>query len=176
MVTDKGRRTDDEEEEGDEDEDTQKDKFMTFRLGREEYGLAIEHVTEIVGMQRITEVPDLPDFIRGVINLRGQVIPVIDVRARFRMEPRPYDDRTCVIVIQVAGLTVGLIVDAVNEVVTIPETQIAPPPLVAAPGSARFIRGLGKVGEHVKILLDAGRLLRDGEWEQLAPMALHPAG
>ena len=85
----------------DDDEDAQKDKFLTFKLGKEEFGIDIGHVIEIVGMQEISEIPDMPEFIKGVINLRGAVIPVIDVRARFLMEGRAYDDRTCVIVVSI---------------------------------------------------------------------------
>ncbi|HKL27331.1 MAG TPA: chemotaxis protein CheW, partial [Desulfuromonadales bacterium] len=98
------------------DEDTQKGKYLTFHLGKEDFGIEIRHVTEIIGIQKITEVPDMPDFVRGVINLRGQVIPVMDVRTRFRMQHRDYDERTCIVVVNVAEKTVGLVVDKVNEV------------------------------------------------------------
>lgn len=143
----------------DENEDTQKDRYLTFHVGDEDYGIAIEYVTEIVGMHRITEVPDMPQFVKGVINLRGQVIPVIDIRARFGMEERDYDDRTCTIVILVNGTNVGLIVDTVSEVRDIPEENVSPPPSIATGESSQYIMGLGKVGEEVKILLDVDKLL-----------------
>lgn len=152
-------------------EDTLEGKFLTFPLGMEEYGLEIRHVTEIVGIQRITEVPDMPPFVRGVINLRGKVIPVMDVRVRFNLELKPYDDHTCIIVVNLNGTSVGLIVDTVSEVISIPGEKIDPPPSVRKGESSRFIRGLGKVGEEVKILLDVQKLLYDGEIQQLAGVA-----
>jgi purine-binding chemotaxis protein CheW len=153
----------------DEDEDTQKDKYLTFQLDDEVYGLEIRHVTEVVGLQKITAVPDMPDFVKGIINLRGQVIPVIDVRARFRMESREYDDRTCVIVVNVAETSVGLVVDEVEEVLDIPEAQIDPPPKVRRGKGSGFIQGMGKMDEEVKILLDVDKLLHREEIERTAP-------
>ena len=135
-------------------EDTQKDKFLTFRLAREDYGIAIRHVTEIVGIQTITEVPDMPRFIKGVINLRGKVIPVMDVRDRFGLPAREYDERTCVVVVDVADKAMGLVVDHVNEVLDIPAEQVEAPPLGNGGGGRRYVQGIGKVGDKVKILLD----------------------
>jgi len=149
------------------DDDAMKDRYLTFRVGDEVYGIEIAYVTEIVGMQKITEVPDMPNFVRGVINLRGQVIPVIDVRARFHMEDRTYDDRTCVVVIQLNETSIGLVVDTVNEVMDIPADQVSPPPKLGQGEGNRYIRGMGKVGDEVKILLDAGKLLFDNELESL---------
>ena len=151
-----------------EDEDTQKDRYLTFHLGKEDYGIGIEHIIEIVGIQRITEVPDMPAFIKGVINLRGQVIPVMDVRLRFSMAPREYDDRTCVIVVRVNENSVGLIVDTVSEVRDISPDNIAAPPRNAGDCNNRYILGLGKVGDEVKILLDVNKLLFEGGFEQIA--------
>ncbi|WP_334110094.1 chemotaxis protein CheW [Thermodesulfitimonas autotrophica] len=148
-------------EDEDENEDTQEDKFLTFVLADEEYGIEIRYVTEIIGMQKITEVPDVPSYIRGVINLRGKVIPVMDVRLRFGLPERPYDERTCVVVINVAEQAVGLIVDRVSEVLDIPKSEIEPPPQVKKGSGSRFIEGLGKVGDTVKILLNAEKLLFD---------------
>lgn len=142
-------------------EDSQKGKFLTFRIDREDYGLEIRHVTEIIGIQKITEVPDMADYVRGVINLRGKVIPVIDVRARFHLPARAYDERTCIIVVHVRDLAVGLVVDKVNEVADIPENQIEPAPRTSSP-SGRYIQGIGKIGNEVKIILDAGKLLYEG--------------
>jgi len=142
------------------DEDTQKDKHLTFTVGKEEYGIEISCVTEIIGIQKITDVPDMPGYIKGVINLRGKVIPVMDVRLRFRMPEREYDDRTCTVVVSVSGTAVGLVVDTVREVVDIPESQIELPPEMAEVSTQHYIRGLGKVGDGVKILLDVERLVR----------------
>jgi len=140
-------------------EDTQEGKFLTFSLGEEEYGIEIRHVTEIIGIQNITDLPDMPDFVKGVINLRGKVIPVIDVRLRFGMAERAYDERTCIVVVNIAGTAVGLIVDSVSEVINIPAGDIELPPRVKKGESSRFIKGLGKVGEKVKILLAVERLI-----------------
>jgi purine-binding chemotaxis protein CheW len=149
--------------EDDEGEDTQEGKFLTFILGEEEYGIEIRHVTEIIGIQSITEVPDMPAHVKGVINLRGKVIPVMDVRLRFGMPERPYDDRTCIVVINIDGQAVGLVVDRVSEVLDIPKDDIEPPPAVRKGEESRFVQGMGKVGEEVKILLDARKLLYDDE-------------
>ncbi len=146
-----------------ENEDTLKNMYLTFRLGKEDYGIEIRYVTEIVGMQKITEVPDMPMFVKGVVNLRGQVIPVLDMRLRFHMEPREYDERTCIIVVNIGGAQVGLVVDTVNEVRNIDDNQISPPPKTAGADSARYIQGMGKVGEEVIILLEGQRLLYEHE-------------
>ena len=111
----------------DEQEDTQEGKFLTFHLGNEDYGIEIRYVTEIIGIQKITEVPDMPSFIIGVINLRGKVIPVMDVRSRFRLPTKEFDDRTCIIVVNLNETPVGLVVDAVNGDDAIPGAQIEPP-------------------------------------------------
>ena len=145
-------------------EDTLKDMYLTFRLGDEDYAIEIRYVTEIVGMQKITEVPDMPGYVKGVVNLRGQVIPVIDMRLRFNMIERSYDERTCIIVINLDGRQVGLVVDTVNEVRSIDEMNVSPPPKVGGNHCAQYIHGLGKVGEEVKILLDANKLLFEDEF------------
>jgi len=151
------------DEEDDENEDTQEDKFLTFIIGKEDYGIEIRYVTEIIGIQGITGVPDMPSHVKGVINLRGKVIPVMDVRLRFGVEERPYDDRTCIIVINIEEQPVGLIVDRVLEVLDIQKSEIEPPPVIKKGKSNRFIQGMGKVGDQVKILLNANRLLYDEE-------------
>lgn len=148
-------------------EDTQKDKFLTFLLGKETYGIDIKHVTEIIGIQPITEVPELPQYIKGIINLRGKIIPVVDVRLKFQREFKEYNDRTCVIVVDIAEVSVGLIVDTVAEVTTIPEQDIVPPPASKTGFSNRYIKGIGKVGGEVKLLLDCGKLLSEADLEQI---------
>lgn len=154
------------EENFSEEEDTQKGRFLTFRLAKEDYGIEIRHVTEIIGIQKITEVPDLPDYIRGVINLRGKVIPVMDVRTRFRMPPRAYDERTCIIVVNIEDQSVGLVVDQVNEVADIPDGQIEPPPRTRR-SEESYIQGMGKIGTEVKILINVQRLLSVDDLEHL---------
>lgn len=145
------------------DEDTQKDKYLTFHLAGEDYGIDIVYVTEIIGIQKITEVPDMPDFIRGVINLRGKVIPVMDVRRRFAMAKRDYDERTCIIVVDINGTAVGLVVDEVREVADIPGDQVEPPPETGKGQSSRYLKGMGKMDDEVKILLNVEKLLYDDE-------------
>ena len=148
-------------------EDTQKGKYLTFSVGREAYGIEIKFVTEIIGMQDITEVPELPNYVRGIINLRGKIIPVIDVRLRFKKEPKEYNDRTCIVVIDVKETYVGLIVDHVAEVINIEDSNIVPPPDMKTGFHNRYVRGIGKVGNEVKLLLDCDKLLNDDELESL---------
>lgn len=146
------------------EEDTQKNKFLTFTLGAEVYGIEIKYVTEIIGMQPIIEVPDLPGFVKGIINLRGKIIPVIDMRLRFKKAAKEYNDRTCIIVVDVRDLAVGLIVDAVAEVLTIPEQDIVPPPqLHTGSYHQQFTKAIGKVGSDVKLILDSERVLSNDE-------------
>jgi len=156
-----------EEELLEEQEDTQKGKFLTFNIENEEYGIEIKHVTEIIGIQNITDLPDMPDYVKGVINLRGKVIPVIDVRLRFGIEERDHDERTCIIVVNIDNTAVGLIVDQVSEVIDIAENDIEPPPRVQKSTGSRFIQGLGKIDAAVKILLDVQKLLYEEELEQI---------
>lgn len=149
-----------------EQEDTQKNKFLTFILGNENYGIEIRYVTEIIGIQPITEVPELPEYIKGIINLRGKIIPVMDVRLRFKKAFRDYNDRTCVIVIDIKDISIGLIVDSVSEVISIQETEIVAPPNLSKGGN-KYISGIGKVGNEVKLILDCDKLLNDEEIEDL---------
>jgi len=151
------------DEDDDEGEDTQENKYLTFVIGKENFGIEIRYVTEIIGIQSITEVPDVPLYVKGVINLRGKVILVMDVRLRFGVDERSYDDRTCIIVININEQPVGLIVDRVLEVLDIPGSEIEPPPRMRKGRGNRFIQGMGKVGDQVKILLDANKLLFNEE-------------
>jgi len=153
------------------DEDTQKDKYLTFHLVGEEYGIEIAFVTEIIGIQKITEVPDMPEFIKGVINLRGKVIPVMDVRLRFHLQKREYDERTCIIVVDINSTPVGLVVDEVSEVVDIPEKDIESPPQTGKGTKNRYLKGMGKIGDAVKIMLNVEKLLQEEELEQIAAAA-----
>jgi len=146
-----------EKQELEEEEDTQKDKYLTFLLGKETYGIDIEVVIEIIGIQAITAVPEVPEYVQGIINLRGKIIPVVDMRLRFRKEFREYNDRTCVIVIEVGEVLIGLIVDGVAEVLSIPLENVVPPPQLRA-SQNKYIRGIGKIGENVTLLLDWDKL------------------
>jgi purine-binding chemotaxis protein CheW len=145
------------------EEDTQHGRYLTFELGSEAFGLEISHVTEIVGMQPITPIPESQAYVKGVINLRGKIIPVIDVRLRFGRECAEYDDRTCIIVVDILGTSVGLIVDCVAEVITIDDANIVPPPDYRSGVNTRYIKAIGKVGCDVKLLLDCEKLFRDEE-------------
>lgn len=149
------------------EEDNQVDKFLTFVLENEVYGIDIKHVTEIIGIQQITEVPEVPDYIQGIINLRGKIIPVMDVRLRFKKEFKEYNDRTCIIVIDVKEISVGLIVDSVSEVLMIAPEEIVLPPEISQ-GANKYVMGIGKVGNEVKLLLDCDKLLHEEVSEQLS--------
>ena len=142
---------------------TQKDKYVTFKSGSEYFGLKIQYVNEIIVFQEITEIPESEDYIKGLINLRGKIIPVIDVRIRFKQEPFEYNDRTCIIVLNVNDLVVGLIVEKIAEVIEITEDNILPAPTIgkADKSQNKYVYGIGKVGEDVKLLLDPERLLND---------------
>ncbi len=149
-----------------EEEDTQKDKYLTFRISNEDYAIEIRHVTEIIGIQRITEVPDTPHYVRGIINLRGKVIPVIDVRTRFNLPGKEYGDRTCIIVVNLNDSATGLIVDEVSEVLSILEKNIDPPPTTNKGAKSRYINGIGKINDQVKIILNIDHILNDSDIEK----------
>jgi purine-binding chemotaxis protein CheW len=138
-------------------------KYLTFALGREEYGLEILKVREIIGLMDITALPRTPAHVKGVVNLRGQVIVVVDLRSRFGMEATARTDQTCIIVVEIAHenrkVSTGIIVDHVSEVLEIPGEKIEDPPTFGANVSNDVVLGMGKVGDSVKILLDIDRVL-----------------
>lgn len=151
-----------------------KSKYMTFKSGNEYFGLKIQYVNEIIQIQSITKVPETEDYIKGLINLRGKIIPVIDVRLRFGQEAFEYNDRTCIIVIQVNEMMVGLIVEKIADVVEIKDSDILPPPTISRSEHAgrKYVYGIGKVANTVKLLLDPEKLLKDTDMtaiEQAAP-------
>ena len=153
-------------------------KYLTFKLGVEEYGLEILKVQEIIKMMDITRVPRTPAFVRGVINLRGKVIPVVDLRLKFCMESRENTDKTCVIVVQVAqahaatgSVTMGTLVDEVSEVLDINSEQIEPSPEFGTSVNTDFILGMGKVAKKVIMLLDIDKVLSSGELADVAKVA-----
>lgn len=152
------------------EEDTQKGRFLTFTLEGEIYGIEIKHVTEIIGIQAITKVPEVPPYVKGIINLRGKIIPVIDVRLKFGKEAIEYDDRTCIVVIEIGEVSVGLIVDNVDEVMTIEDEDIAAPPATKTGFENKYIKGIGKAGDRIQLLLDCERLLKNDELELLDGM------
>lgn len=141
-------------------------KYLTFSLGKEEYGVAILKVREIIGVMEITAVPHTPPYIKGVINLRGRVIPVLDLRLKFNMAHTDYNERTCVIVVEMQGQTapvqVGMIVDEVSEVLNIPGNLIEPHLAMGTAHDTENILGMAKVNNEVKILLDVDRVIGEG--------------
>ncbi|MEW6719908.1 MAG: chemotaxis protein CheW [Thermodesulfobacteriota bacterium] len=140
-------------------------QLVTFRLGDEEYGVDILKVHEIDRMMDITEVPNAPPSIEGVINLRGKVIPVINLRKKFDLPPREPDARTKIVVVDI-GTSAGMIVDSVSEVLRISSDIVEPPPAMAAGVSSEYIRGVGKLKDRLLILLDIEKLLGAGEKAQ----------
>ncbi|MBN1970037.1 MAG: purine-binding chemotaxis protein CheW [Candidatus Delongbacteria bacterium] len=136
----------------------QENLFLSFRIEKEIYAIDIKLVSEIIGITKITPVPCVPKYIKGVINLRGHVIPVVDIRLRFGMEARPYDETTCIIVIIHKDLLIGFIVDNVEEVVEITEDNIDLPGKFKE-SKNHFVEGLGKIDEKVKIILSIEKLL-----------------
>jgi purine-binding chemotaxis protein CheW len=149
------------------EEDTLKGKYLIFSMGDELYGIEIRYITEIIVIQPITVVPEMPRYIKGITNLRGKIIPVMDARLRFKKEVREYDDRTCIIVLDSNDISTGLIVDSVSEVIAIADEDIAPPPDINH-GGVKYIKGVGKTDGKVELLLDCNKLLSDDEVELLS--------
>lgn len=149
------------------EDDAQKGKFMTFQTGKEFFGISISYVNEIIAMQPIAPIPEVDDYIKGLINLRGKIIPVIDVRTRFKMEPSEYTDRTCIIVIDVKSTMIGLIVERIAEVDTIADDSIVPPPTLGRKEHEhnKYVYGLARTGDSVKLLIDPEKLIRQDDIE-----------
>jgi purine-binding chemotaxis protein CheW len=138
-------------------------KYLTFALADQEYGIGIRNIKEIVGMMPVTALPRTPEFVKGVINLRGKVIPVLDLRLRFGVEARDYTDRTCIVVVEIKGsatrVTMGLVVDSVSEVLNVRGEEIEDTPPFGTQLDIEYILAMAKVGKSVKILLDIDRVL-----------------
>lgn len=146
-------------------------KYLTFTLAGEEYGISILKVKEIIGMLPITTVPQTPPYVKGVINLRGKVIPVVDLRRKFGMDPMEYTERTCIIVVEIAGsvktIPMGIVVDSVSEVLNIKSADIEETPSFGNRLDTDYILGMAKVGGGVKILLDIDRVMSADEMASL---------
>lgn len=142
-------------------------KYLTFSLAREEYGVGILKVKEIIGMMPVTSVPQTPNFVKGVINLRGKVIPVIDLRLKFGMATTDYTERTCIIVVEISGdhgsVLVGIVVDSVSEVIHLKSEDIEETPTFGTKLNVEYILGMAKTSDGVKILLDIDRVLSSQE-------------
>ena len=140
-------------------DETMKDQYLTFEIDGEDYGVEIAYVKEIIKMERITAVPEMPNFIEGLINLRGELIGVLDVRKRFGMPEIEHDEETCIIVIVYGEYILGMVIDRVLETVTIDSDMISPPPSAKLNYANQFIRNIGTVGTSVKLLIDIERFL-----------------
>lgn len=138
-------------------------QLVVFKLGREEYGVSILQVQEIKRITEITRVPHSPDYIKGVMNLRGSVLPVIDLKKRLNLPPQDYTDDTRIIIIKVEEITVGMIVDAVSEVTTINQNSIEPPQAVVGGIAADYLSGVGKLENRLLILLNADAIIGVGQ-------------
>lgn len=142
-------------------------KYLTFSMAKEEYGIGILKIREIIGMMPITSVPQTPGFVKGVINLRGKVIPVIDLRLRFNMDSIDYNERTCIIVVEILGqsstVQVGIVVDSVSEVLNIKQDEIEDTPTFGTSLNTDYILGMAKMEGGVKILLDIDQVLTSDE-------------
>ncbi len=150
-------------------------KYLTFSLSREEFGIPIQKVKEIIGMMEITAIPRTPPFIRGVINLRGKIIPLMDLRLKLGLPEKAYSERTCIIVVEVAAeekgiRTMGIVVDMVSEVVNVSEGEIERPPQYGREEKVHFLRGMGKVKGKVVLLLDIQKVLDAEEMALLKEM------
>ncbi len=156
-------------------DETKAGKYLTFKLADEDYGVSLLKVREIIGMMPITSVPRTPAFVKGVINLRGKVIPVTDLRMRFDMAEIDYTDRTCIIVVEVEGqdakLQMGIVVDAVTEVLPIKAEEIEAPPEFGAKVDTHYILGMANMDGAVKILLDIDRVMTAEEISELEKAA-----
>jgi len=149
------------------DEDTQKGRYLIFSIDNDNYGIEIQFVVEIIGIQTITPISGLPEYVRGIINLRGKIIPVIDVRLRFKKAFKEYNERTCIIIVDINGINVGLIVDSVSEVVRINEEDISELPNINQKSQNIFVKNIGKIGNEVRLLLDCAKLLSEEYMESL---------
>lgn len=147
------------------DDDFQKDRYLAFKINEENYVIEIKYVVEIIGIQGVTQVPNVADYIKGIINIRGNIIPVVEIRMRFGLETVAYTDKSCIVVVEVNNTSIGLIVDEVREVVGIPEKIIVPPPATIKGSGSKYISGMGKIGDTVYILLGINELLYDKQPE-----------
>ncbi len=157
----------DDDDDDDDDIDNIDNQFLAFDIGDEQYGIGIAQIMEIIEMVPITPIPNMEHYIKGVINLRGKVLPVMDVRLRFTMEEKEYDAGTCIIVVQINDLEIGLIVDSVSEVVEIKDEEMQRPPNISQDSKKRFVLGMARVEEKVTILLELEKLLYEDDFEKL---------
>ena len=149
------------------DEDAMLNRYLTFILDNETYGIEIRYIMEIISVQPVTPLPEMPGCIKGIINLRGRIIPIMDVRLRLNKKAKDYDDRTCIIVTDYKGIKVGLVVDSVSEVLTISKEDISDSPMISKNENSSYVSSLGRIENMVILLLDCGKLISSGELEGL---------
>ncbi|HMB19858.1 MAG TPA: chemotaxis protein CheW [Spirochaetota bacterium] len=142
-------------------------QYVTFLIGSEVYGVEVLRVQEIIGMTRVTQVPNSMHFMKGVINLRGTVVPVVDMRLRFTMEEKDYDNFTVILIVEVKGTMIGMIVDSVSDVVNIPVKDIQDTPHFSASIRTDYIKGIGRIEEDLVIVLDVDKILSHEEIEKI---------
>lgn len=145
------------------EEDTQEKKYLTFFIENQLYGITISDVVQIAGMQEITEVPEFPVYAKGVINLRGSIIPVIDIRLRLRKEEMAYSERQCIIITNINDLYMGFIVDSVNEVIDINDDDMSDPPKMGSDYVNTYITGIAKLKDNIVLLIDLKKILNEKE-------------
>ena len=145
-------------------------QLISFMVGKEEYGLEILNVKEVIRIREITKIPKAPVFVKGIINLRGDVIPIIDLREKFGLETKEYTTMTRVIIVEVDGKSIGMVVDSVSQVIRIEKDQVEPPPSLIGGISAEYLRGVGKLGERLIIMLNIDRILTVDEKIELTKM------
>jgi len=153
---------------GEEIEDNMEGKFLTFMISNQEYGIAIRDVIEIIGIQGIAELPNMPVYIKGVTNLRGRVVPVIDMRLRFGLHEKKYDDLTCILIVNINQTIIGLIVDSLSDVQDIDNNKIIDQLSIHKKAENQFIKGFAQVGDSKTILLETKRLLLKDELQILS--------
>ena len=149
-------------------EETLHGRYLTFQVGNEMFGIQIRYVIEIVGLQPLTEMPEMREYIKGIINLRGKIIPVMDIRLRIGMPWRDYDDRTCIIVIDMNGISVGLVIDSVSDVLTINDDEVLKKPEMSTNDGCGYIDSLGRKNGQVILLVDCKKLLSTDEFKEVA--------
>lgn len=135
-------------------------RFLTFYIGRSIYGIELLHVIEIIGIQSITQVPGVPHYVKGIINLRGKIVPVIDVRLKLDQEPRDYDDKTCIVVVIIDDMQVGLIVDSVSEVADVDASTLSQPPELSNGYTNSYLKSVSQIGEKVILNLDCDKFFQ----------------
>ncbi|MEK6708381.1 MAG: chemotaxis protein CheW [Pseudomonadota bacterium] len=148
-------------------------EFLTFRLGSEEYGINILEVQEIRGYGTVTHIANAPEFIKGVVNLRGNIVPIIDMRIKFKLDKADYDQFTVVIILTILGRVIGIVVDAVSDVINLNAEQMQPAPQFGTMINAEYIMGLGTVEERMLILMDIEKLMGSSEMGLVADTTTH---